>query len=153
MDSINSWVMTLCACACVVSLAEALMPEGAVKKTAYFVLSLITASCLVSPLAGIKDISFDIDVDDTAAPYTDWLTQTTEQEFSRNVAKLINETLIRHDIHSEKISVHTSIDDDGSVYIDKARIIVDERYRERLDEIERVVADELNITADVRVRF
>ena len=52
MESIKEWVMTLCACAALLSLAEVLMPDGAVKKTAYLVkMSIACASFSVPMIA------------------------------------------------------------------------------------------------------
>ena len=152
MDGLNAWVLTLCACAAVVSIAETLLPESAVKKTAYLILSLVTAACLVRPIESLGDLSFDIETPSDTAPYTDWLSKMTQEEFSSNVTALIKDVLREINVTSQNIEVHTSISDDGSVYIDKARITVDERYKERLDEIEDAVFRSLGIETDVVVR-
>lgn len=150
MDGLKGWVLTLCACSAVVSIAEMLMPEGAVKKTAYIILSLITALCLCTPLSQLGELrlgSFDIE---EKKPYTDWFAKDANDEMSRRAAEVIGEVLSDMGVSAKKIAVETSISDDGSVSINKARITVDKRYAERLGEIEAAVYGKTGITADVR---
>ena len=150
MEALNEWTLALCACAAAVSLAEMLLPEGAVKKTAYFVLSLITASCLAAPLKNISDFSFNIETRNEQ-PYTDWFSHTTEEEFSANVSKILEDTLSSIGVRAEKIYVETDISDDGSVYINKARITVDERYADQIGEIERAAQTAIGVETDITV--
>ena len=110
MDGLNAWVLTLCACAAVVSIAETLLPESAVKKTAYLILSLVTAACLVRPIESLGDLSFDIETPSDTAPYTDWLSKMTQEEFSSNVTALIKDVLREINVTSQNIEVHTAAD-------------------------------------------
>lgn len=154
MEEINEWVMTLCACAVVLSLSEVLLPDGAVKKTAYLVLSLIAVSCLASPLGCLGEFTLDLDLTsyEQPSPYTDWLLRPTEREFAENVAALIKNELSAIGVNASEISVSTVINDDGSVSIEKAKIMVDERYSDRFDEIESVLSDKLGIQTDITVK-
>lgn len=155
MDELSSWVTALCACAAAVSAAEYLMPEGAVKKTAYFVLSLVAASCLLAPIRALGELRLDmpeIDESSAAAAYTDWLSRETSEEFANNTAALIEDVLAQLGIKAKNISVQTDIDSDGSVYINKARITADKRYEPRMDEMEREIYSRLGIIADIIIK-
>ena len=148
MEALNEWTLALCACAAAVSLAEMLLPEGAVKKTAYFVLSLITATCLISPIREINELSIGIETH-AEQPYTDWFSRVTEDEFAANIRKILEDTLSSIGVKAEKIYVETDISEDGSVYINKARITIDERYADMIGEIERAAQTAIGAETDV----
>lgn len=148
MDELRIWVMTLCVCAAVINIADELMPDGGVKKTACFVLSLIAASCLLSPIKSISDFKFD-DIGIPQTVNTDWFSRETSSEFAKNTVSIIREELSKSGITAENITVCTDIDSDGSIYIDKARITIDERYAERIPDIESLLYERLKIETDV----
>lgn len=152
MDEIKAWVLSLCACAAVISIAEQLLPEGSVKKTAYLMLSLITALSLCRPIKNLRELDFDFSLNDSdTAPYTDWLGRETSREFAKRAAGLIEDVLCDIGVSAEKISVETDINSGGSVYISKARITAQKRYADMIEEIESAVYSRLGIEADVTI--
>lgn len=156
INDIQKWTLCLCACSVLVSAAEILLPEGAVKKSVYFVLSLIAASCLLRPLENIRDfrdVLFEgASADSSEMIVTDWFGEAANSEYERRIMSLVADELKRHGVEAKKITVETSISDGGSVLINKVRIIVDAHYTERLDEIETAVMNDLGLDADIVVR-
>ena len=150
MDELRVWVMTLCVCAVVINIADELMPEGGVKKTACFVLSLITASCLLSPVKYLADLRLD-DIGYSSEVNTDWLSQVTSAEFAENTVSLIRDELSGAGVEADNIYVYTDIGPDADIYIDKVRIEADSRYKDRIGEIEALIYERLGLEADVVV--
>ena len=153
MEGIREWVMTLCACAALLSIAEVLLPEGAVRRTSYLVLSLIAVSCLASPLLELSQLSltsdFSADYDPPAAQ--DWLLSPTMREFEANVRSLVRERLLSVGVRAEDIEVCAEISDEGEAELKLVRVTLGEQYAERLDEIERFISRELGTDVDIIV--
>ncbi|MBQ5439833.1 MAG: stage III sporulation protein AF [Clostridia bacterium] len=153
MENINSFVLSLCACVFAVSIAENLLPEGNVKRAVYFVTALIVLSCFTEPVRELKEQGLDFSVSEsTYNDNTDWLNRKTTELFESNVSALVKKTLENIDVKPKAIYVYTDITDDNCIFIDKVRVTVDERYKNRIDEICKTIKEELQLDADVNVR-
>ena len=150
MDQIKEWTLALCACAAAASLAETLLPPGNVRKSVYFVISLMMTACLLTPISSFKTELPEIEVPETAAA-ADWMAGVTEKEFAERVGRLITDELKKRDITVKSVTVFTDISSDGSIVIDMARIKLDDDSENRLDEVEYIVEKKFGITADVIV--
>ena len=119
----------------------------------YVVLSLIAASCLLQPLESIRDFSAERSVqDDEAIPNTDWFNRAAEPQYEQTIEALVREELKSHGAEAKNISVDMSILEDGSVNINKVRIVVGEQYSQKLDELEAAIMQDLGLDADIAVR-
>ena len=145
MENIKEWVIALCACSALVSLAQTLLPDTSVKKAVNLVLSLITAACFIEPISMIGDIRLDIEPIE-AYTYTDQFDAVTLEEFE-NRLRMMTESVL-HDIGVTAREIDVKADIDGGEV--KMRITVDERYKERIGEIESAVFTQLGIDADIR---
>ncbi len=153
MEELNTFVLSLCACVFAVSIAENLLPEGNVKRALYFVTSLIVLSCFSEPLKEIRENSFDFSVSEsTYEENTNWLNRKTTEIFESNVRSIIENVLESIEVEPKAIYIYTDITDDDCIFIDKVRVTVDERYKNRTDEICRTIKEELQLDADVNVR-
>ena len=153
MEELNTFVLSLCACVFAVSIAENLLPEGNVKRALYFVTSLIVLSCFSEHLKEIRENSFDFSVSEsTYEENTNWLNRKTTEIFESNVRSIIENVLESIEIEPKAIYIYTDITDDDCIFIDKVRVTVDERYKNRTDEICRTIKEELQLDADVNVR-
>ena len=142
--------MTLCACAALLSLAEVLMPDGAVKKTAYLVMSLIAASCMASPLMQFEPPELDSVFEPAETTVgSDWLLRPTQRQFEENVASLVDRRLRSLGINARRIEASAQLSPDGSAALGKVKITVNARDADRMDEIESVVLGEFGAPADV----
>ena len=150
MDGVREWVMTLCACAVTVSIADVLMTDGAVKKTARLVLSLITAICLTQPLTHIKDIQLDSDIAEDIKPYTQPYAKAAAEELERSVKELVGRELEAVGITVRDITLEARISDDD-VSIGKVRVTLDKDDKERIEEAEDILCGRLGFDADVRI--
>ena len=153
MNDISFWIVELCVCAAGAAIAENLLPEGNVKKSVYFLLGLIIVTCFISPLEEIKLGEINIHPEfGEASENTDWLNRTTDEMFQKNVRQLIEENLLQMNVKAKKIDLHTDINEDNCIFIDKVRITVTPEYAERADEISDSLYKNLGLDADVNVR-
>lgn len=153
MNEMSLWIAQLCVCAAAAAIAENLLPEGNVKKSVYFLLGLIIVTCFVSPLDKIKLSEIDLPTEPgSVSENTDWLNRTTDDVFKKNVGKLIEECLSKMNVKAKKIDIHTDINEDNCIFIDKVRITVTPDYADRVDEIADSLYNNLGLDADVNVR-
>ena len=153
MNDMSLWIAELCICAAAAAIAENLLPEGNVKKSVYFILGLIIVTCFISPLDKIKLSEIDIPIEDgSVSQNTDWLNRTTEDIFKKNVCSLIEECLSKINVKAKKIDIHTDINKENCIFIDKVRITVSPDYADRVDEIADKLYNNLGLDADVNVR-
>ena len=153
MEDLNFWIIELCVCAAAVAIAENLMPEGNVKKAVYFVLGLIVVMCFVSPIENFEPPDFEIKSEsELTSEQTDWLNRTTEDIFKNNIRSLIEKCISSMNIKTKKIDIHTDINEDGSIFIDKVRITISPEYADRIDEVTSEIYRSLGLDADVNVR-
>ena len=153
MENLNAFVLSLCACIFAVTIAENLLPDGNVKGAVYFVSSLIVLSCFTEPIRQLEEQMLDFSVSDSKyEENTDWLNRKTAEIFEGNVRALIENVLDGINVKAKTIYVYTDITDDECIFIDKVRITVDQRYKNRIDEICETIKKELELDADVNVR-
>ncbi len=153
MEGLDLWVIQLCVCAAAVAAAENLLPEGNVKKSVYFILGLIVVTCFISPLENAETISFDFGSDDLGvSENTDWLNRMTEEKFSENIKILVEDFLDDSEIKAENIEIHTDINDENSISIDRVRITLSRDYSDRIDEIQEDIKRNLGLDADIIIK-
>lgn len=153
MNGLNLWIVELCVCAVAVAVAENLLPEGNVKKTVYFVLGLVVVICFISPIENIELPDIEIKGEtELVSENTDWLNRTTEDMFKNNVKILVEKCLTDMNVKSKNIYIHTDINEDNCIFIDKVRITVSPEYAERADEIVDEIYRTLGLDADVNIR-
>lgn len=153
MESLTLWVVELCVCSLAVVIAEGLLPEGNVKKTVYFVLGLIVVTCFAAPIRNFEMPNLDMPAqDESFRENTDWLNQTTQEVFEKNVTLLVEDCLENMKVESKKIELYTDINEDNCIFIDKVRITVSKEYSSRLDEISNGIYQTLGLDTDVIVR-
>ncbi|MBQ3693069.1 MAG: stage III sporulation protein AF [Clostridia bacterium] len=153
MESLNLWIIELCVCAVAIAVAENLLPEGNVKKSVYFVLGLVVVTCFVSPIEKIELAQIEIKSEtDLTEENTDWLNRTTDEIFENNVRALIEKCLADIDVEPKKIYIHTDINEDNCIFIDKVRITLAPEYSGRIDETADEIYRTLGLDADVNVR-
>ena len=149
MENIELWTAGLCICAAAIGIAEKLLPEGNVRSAAYFVMGLIVISSFLVPIGNISDIEITVP---EQTVNTDWLNRTTQEMFSYRMKEIIKKYLSDKDINPKNIDIYTDIDSEGSIYIDKVRITLSEKYIDRIDEICTDVYKDLGLDADVNIR-
>lgn len=153
MEGLNFWIIELCVCAIAVAISENLLPEGNVKKSVYFVMGLVVVICFVSPMEDIKPLDIDIKSEtELTSENTDWLNRTTEEMFNNNVKILVEKSLKDMKVKAKNIYIHTDINEDNSIFIDKVRITVTPEYADRADEIADEIYRTLGLNTDVNVR-
>ncbi len=149
MENIELWTAGLCICAAAIGIAEKLLPEGNVRSAVYFVMGLIVISSFLVPIGNISDIEITVP---EQTVNTDWLNRTTQEMFSYRMKEIIKKYLSDKDINPKNIDIYTDIDSEGSIYIDKVRITLSEKYIDRIDEICTDVYKDLGLDADVNIR-
>ena len=149
MENIELWTAGLCICAAAIGIAEKLLPEGNVRSAVYFVMGLIVISSFLVPIGNISDIEITVP---EQTVNTDWLNRTTQEMFSYRMKEIIKKYLSDKDINPKNIDIYTDIDSEGSIYIDKVRITLSEKYTDRIDEICTDVYKDLGLDADVNIR-
>ncbi len=153
MNGLNLWIVELCVCAVAIAVAENLMPEGNVKKAVYFVLGIVVVICFISPIENIELAAIEIKNEtDLLNENTDWLNRTTDEMFKSNVKILIEKCLADIDVKAKNIYVHTDINEDNCIFIDKVRITLSPEYTDRIDETADEIYRTLGINADVIIR-
>lgn len=153
MNELNLWIIELCVCAVAIAVAENLLPEGNVKKTVYFVLGLIVVTCFISPIENIQLAEIEIrNETDLTDLNTDWLNRTTDEIFEKNVKVLIEKCLSDINVKAKNIYIHTDINEDNSIFIDKVRITLTPEYNNRIDETAEEIYRTLGLDADVNIR-
>ena len=83
---------------------------------------------------------------------TDWLNRTTDEMFKSNVKVLIEKCLADIDVKAKNIYVHTDINEDNCIFIDKVRITLAPEYTDRIDETADEIYRTLGLDADVIIR-
>ncbi len=153
MNGLNTWIIELCVCAVSIAIAENLLPEGNVKKAAYFVMGLVVVTCFMSPIESFESMNLDLKSEnEIVSENADWLNRTTEEMFSESVSRLVADCLSKINVKPKNIEVHADINEDNCIFIDKVRITVSSECSERLDEIVDEIYRTLGIDADVIVR-
>ena len=149
------WVIQICVCSAAVAIAENIMPEGGIKKAVYFVLGLLVVGCFLSPIKNFEwNIAAldDIDAKQTADSNNDWFNRITENEFKKRISDMVKEELSRINVSAKKIDVHTDIDSEGRIFIDKVRVTVSQAYAQSVDTISDRLYEKLGVDADIIVR-
>lgn len=153
MNGLNLWIMELCVCAGAIAVAENLLPEGNVKKTVYFVLGLVVVTCFISPIENIELAKIEIKSEtDLTKENTDWLNRTTDELFEKNVKALIEKCLADINVKAKNIYIHTDINEDNCIFIDKVRITLTPEYSDRIDETVDELYKTMGLDADVTIR-
>lgn len=143
----REYVLRLCFCSAAVTLAEMLMPDGAAKKTACFVLSLIMTACLLSPLPELPADMTDIPTD--TQPYTDWLTPMTKEGIERAYTENVGNALSDIGIKAENIEIVTNTDGDGGISIVTVRITLYDGDEDMIERVEEFINTRFGADADV----
>ena len=153
MNGLNLWIMELCVCAGAIAVAENLLPEGNVKKTVYFVLGLVVVTCFISPIENIELAKIEIKSEtDLTKENTNWLNRTTDELFEKNVKALIEKCLADINVKAKNIYIHTDINEDNCIFIDKVRITLTPEYSDRIDETVDELYKTMGLDADVTIR-
>lgn len=153
MNSVNLWVAEICLCAVTVTIAENILPSGNIKKTVYFVLSLIVMMSFISPIKDFSVTSLDLSLvseEEILFENTDWFNRMTEESFQSNVSLLVEECLDKIEVKAKNIEVITDKTEDNSIVIDIVKITIEDK--EKIDVVSNEIYTQLGLNCDVIIR-
>ena len=110
-------------------------------------------TCFISPIENIEFSKIEIKNEtDLTNVNTDWLNRTTDKIFENNVELLIEKCLADINVKAKNIYIHTDINEDNCIFIDKVRITLVPEYSDRIDETADEIYRNLGLDADVNIR-
>lgn len=155
MSAITSWATAVCIVAVICSLYDMLIPDGNTSKMLDFVLGMFLIVAILIPFVNIvkseplnfKNIEFN----------SKDFTMSTENEDlivdigKSTVEKIISDSLKEKNISYKKIVIDMDSSNGNSIDIIRAKIYVENSYRNQIIDIQNIVKEKTGITPDVIV--
>lgn len=155
MSAITSWATAVCIVAVICSLYDMLIPDGNTSKMLDFVLGMFLIVAILIPFVNIvkseplnfKNIEFN----------SKDFTMSTENEDliidvgKSTVEKIISDSLKEKNISYKKIVIDMDSSNGNSIDIIRAKIYIENSYRNQIIDIQNIVKEKTGITPDVIV--
>ena len=155
MEGIRLIGVSICITMVVTSIFSMLTPDSKLDKMLKFSISLFFLTSLISPFVNNK-LDFHIDISDITQTQQDkQLSQGVASQFItiaiENLEHSVENLLIRKKINPKKVEVLINISEDDSISISKLMVYIEQSDELRIQEIEKIVAEEVGFAPQVVV--
>lgn len=153
MDSIKTVLVNYAVCALLGSIFEFISPRRS-KETFRIISSIVLLSVIVIPFANfdLTEKIEEITVDYEEVNETDPLLHTANL-MEKEIYKQTENVLINSGIDEYEIYISTKIDESANeIVLTEVRILVDEKYKDKIPEIESALKNEFGETLKIGVK-
>lgn len=140
MDFVKGWTLTVCVTVVIAVIFSFLTPKGSMGKFFKIVISLFICLSFFYPLTDFKLPSYE-------APDVSIAENNTDRIIEAMVCNKVKAALDRQDIVGADVDCTAYINEDNEILIEKVQVAVSSQYD--LNEVEKIIYDELNIVAQV----
>lgn len=146
MNNLSSWAISISICIIICAIVEMLVSDSKLEKTVRFVLGAFMLCAVIFPIgnifSGISDINFDEQL--TTDVEEKFNTQQTEM-LKAEIVSLVNSTLAKKDIYSQKTEVNMDIDESSNISIITVTVLLEKKYIESKNNITDIIKSELGL--------
>ncbi len=155
MDFLKEWALCLIAAAAAGTLATVIVPRGSMDKTVRAVVGIFVVTVICSPLAGLKESDFTIDVfaDSDSVSFDNTYTEELNSQIinicRETVEKQIKETAAEQNVAVASIEADISVDAENCIIIHKIKVGIDKNEFLSTDLLSEKFSEKLGVPVDV----